>query len=74
MSEVLNHCLKVDFWDTEKLAQNIISLTRYRPAHETMARNAHQEIKKLTWQKAAEKCLTIYHSMTSLKTITPEVE
>ena len=63
VSEVLNHCLKVDFWDVDEISNKIISVLRYAPLRECMTENAQFEIKKLNWDNAAEKCVNIYNEV-----------
>ena len=63
VSEILNHCLKVDFWDVEELANKIISSLRYPPLLEEMRRNGKKEIEGLTWDSVAERTLQVYESL-----------
>ena len=61
VSEVITHALKVDFWDTEEMANKIISVLRYPPLKKQLSRSGKEEAQKLTWGKAAEKCVMLYH-------------
>ena len=63
VSEVVKHCLKVDFWDVNELSSKIISLLRYNPLHETLKENAYFEVKKLNWDVPAQKCIDIYNEL-----------
>ena len=65
VSEVIRHCLKVDFWDVNELSSKIISLLRYKPLHETMKENAYSEAKKFSWDVPADKCIGIYNELIS---------
>ncbi len=65
VSEVLSHCLKVDFWDVDQLSNNIIALLRYRPLHECMIEHAGQQVKYISWDNAADKYVSVYHGVTS---------
>lgn len=60
VSEVLRHCLKVDFWDTEKLASKILSVLRYREAHHLLKEYGYQEVQGFSWQNPAKKCVEVY--------------
>jgi len=31
VSEVVNHALKVDFWDIDQMADKIVSVLKYKP-------------------------------------------
>jgi len=65
VSEVIRHCLKVDFWDVNELSNKIISLLRYKPLHETLKDNAYFEVKKFNWDVPAEKCIEVYNEVIS---------
>ncbi len=60
VSEIINHCLKVDFWDVDDIAGKIIALLRYRELHNCLDENGLEEAKRVTWDIPAEKCLAVY--------------
>ncbi len=60
VSEVLKHALKVDFWDVDEFANKIIAVLRHPSLGDTLRSNADLELRKLTWDGAAQKCLDIY--------------
>jgi glycogen synthase len=60
VSETLQHALKVDFWDTEELANKIVAILRHNSLKEELGMQGGAEARTLTWKKAAEKCLGIY--------------
>ncbi len=55
VSEVVAHALKVDFWDTEELANKILSSLAHPPLRETLRENAAREARLLTWDRTAER-------------------
>ncbi|MEI6499147.1 MAG: glycosyltransferase family 4 protein [bacterium] len=61
--EVLNHALKVDFWDTDELANKIIAVLKYPNLQRTLSTHGHTEANKCTWDNAADKCLEIYNNL-----------
>jgi glycosyltransferase involved in cell wall biosynthesis len=61
VSEVLEHALKVDFWDIEEMANKIFAVLRHPPLASTLRENASAEIRQMTWDKAAGACLRLYH-------------
>lgn len=62
-SEALRHVLKVDFWDTDEMANKIVAvLTQPLLAH-SLERNGKRNIARFTWSDAAEKCLKIYQGL-----------
>ncbi|MEM1354895.1 MAG: glycosyltransferase family 4 protein [Planctomycetota bacterium] len=60
VSEVLEHVLKVDFWDTHDIANKIIAVLRHPPLGATLRQHADFETRALTWDGAAEKCEAVY--------------
>jgi len=60
VAEVLQHALKVDFWDTDEIANKIVAVLKHPPLSQTLRQHADLEVRKLTWEGAAEKCLRIY--------------
>jgi len=63
VSEVLTHALKVDFWDTDELANKIVGVLRSDVLKKTMDENGRIEIKTINWDKAAQKCVDIYREI-----------
>jgi glycosyltransferase involved in cell wall biosynthesis len=62
VAEVLQHALKVDFWDTDDIADKIIAVLRHPPLSQTMREHADLEVRQITWDGAAGRCVTIYES------------
>ncbi len=60
VSEVVTHALKVDFWDTDQMANKIIAVLRYPPLSQTLKKHGRMELRRLTWEGAAEKCVSVY--------------
>ena len=65
VSEVLTHTLKVDFWDTDEIANKILAVLRHPPLAKTLRSHADQEIRSLTWDQAASKCRRVYETAMS---------
>jgi glycogen(starch) synthase len=61
--ETFHNCLKVDFWDSDEIANKIISLLRYESLSETLTENGKQEIGLFTWDNVAEKTLDVYNGL-----------
>lgn len=67
VSEVLRHALKVDYWNTDDLADKIIAVLRHPPLGEVLRRNALVEVQELTWDGAAERCQAVYrHALAAI--------
>ena len=63
VAEVLNHAIKIDFWDVNAMADAIYGLLQY-PALSTMAvRCGLEEVNTLKWDKAAELVAGIYKNL-----------
>jgi glycosyltransferase involved in cell wall biosynthesis len=63
VSEVLQHVLKVDFWDTDEMANQILAVLRHPPLGQTLRRHADVEVRKLTWDGAAGKVEQVYEQL-----------
>jgi len=62
-SEVFNNCLRVDFWDTDEMANKIISLLRYDPLHRTLVKEGKSEVNLFTWDRVADKTIDVYNGV-----------
>lgn len=63
VSEVLTHALKVDFWDIDEMANQIVAVLRHESLKFQLAREGRFEALRLTWRKAADKCVALYHAV-----------
>ena len=63
VSEVLNHALKVDFWDIDEMANKIISVLENQSLSKHLAENGKKEARFLSWEKAARKCMVLYENL-----------
>jgi glycosyltransferase involved in cell wall biosynthesis len=61
VSEVLQHAMKVDFWDVNEMADKILSVLQYSPMKHTLANFGHAEAMEQTWDKAAARLRAIYN-------------
>lgn len=64
VSEILTHCFKVDFWDINKMASNILSILTYPKLAQTMTQEGFIESKSKTWETPVLECRRIYDSLT----------
>ncbi|MFH1713115.1 MAG: glycosyltransferase family 4 protein, partial [Candidatus Jacksonbacteria bacterium] len=62
-AEVLNHCLKVDFWDISQMANKILAVLEYNVLQKSLSENGFREVKKFNWDDAAGKCIEIYDNL-----------
>ena len=64
VGEVLRDgALKIDFWDVNKMADQIVSVLKNPTLAESLSTNALNEIRNLTWDAAARKCLSVYNEV-----------
>jgi glycosyltransferase involved in cell wall biosynthesis len=63
VSEILNHVLKVDFWDIDEMANKIVAVLKYPPLGTTLREAGRYEAGKLRWEDAAQKCAQIYEEL-----------
>lgn len=63
VSEVLSHVLKVDFWDVDEMANKIVAVLKYPPLSQTLREHGNFEVRNLTWDGAASRCVQVYQGM-----------
>lgn len=61
VGEVLHNVLKFDFWDTQRLANQILALAEQPSLQQELLHNATQEFQAFSWRSVADTCLDIYH-------------
>lgn len=64
VSEVMNHALKVDFWDTDEMANKIVGVLRHYSLHDDLIAESSKELPNINWGVAADKCSSIYKELT----------
>lgn len=69
VAEVLNHALKVDFWDTEEMANKILAVLKHDSLQKCLSRNSQSEVKKISWKEAALKCAKLYQKITLFREV-----
>lgn len=63
VAEAFRNCLKTEFWDTDEMANKIISILRYTPLKETLANEGKREINLFTWDRVANKTIEVYNEV-----------
>jgi glycosyltransferase involved in cell wall biosynthesis len=61
VAEVLNHALKVDFWDIDALADAIYGILHYDGLSKMFIRYGKAEVDNLIWENAAVNILEVYN-------------
>lgn len=62
VAEVLQNCLKVDFWDTNEMANQITAVMQSDALRDELQRNAHAEYDRLSWDEASQKVHRLYRA------------
>lgn len=63
VSEVVWSCLKYDFWDENKLADEILAIAENPALMKILKENISHEYNQISWSKVAKKCQKIYNSV-----------
>ena len=65
--EVVSHTLKSDFWDIDDMADKVLATLRYSSLKGELLMNSSREAKMASWERAAEKCLSIYNELLGVR-------
>jgi glycogen(starch) synthase len=60
VSEVLNNCLKVDFWDVDEMANKIAAVMQNDSLRDELLINSYKEVEKMSWGHVSDKVMDIY--------------
>jgi glycogen(starch) synthase len=63
VAEVIQHALKVDFWDTERMADLIINALTHQALRQELVEKAREEVAQLHWGAAASKTIDVYEEV-----------
>ena len=61
VSEIIWSALKYDFWDEQKLADEILAIAGSSALSQSLRENVLHEYRQISWDKVAKKCLKIYN-------------
>lgn len=59
-AEILQNCLKVDFWDIDEMANQITSVLDHQDLQDTLVATGQKELQQLTWNKSINKLMDEY--------------
>lgn len=60
VGEVLNNIMRFDYWDVNKLADEIVNIAESTALQQSLKQNVKHEYAKISWQDAARRCLKLY--------------
>ena len=63
VSEVITHGLKVDFWDIDEMTNKILAVLDNQPLFQTLKEEGSKDLNKISWQEAAQKCISLYSQL-----------
>jgi glycogen(starch) synthase len=69
VSEVLAGALKVDYWDVNEMANQIIATVRSQGLRDSLLEVAQREVSRMSWHKAADRIYEIYHEHVSRQAV-----
>lgn len=62
-AEILNNVIKVDYWDTNAMADAIYSIIQYPGMYKQLREHGLDEVNEISWKKAGTKVINIYNSL-----------
>lgn len=63
VAEILNHAIKIDFWDIHAMADAIYGFLNYDGLPLMFKKHAREEVDNLKWEYAASKVKDVYFSL-----------
>lgn len=61
VGEVLDNILRYDYWDTSKLADQLVAIALSPALSRSLRDGVHYEYAKLSWKDVANKCIALYN-------------
>lgn len=63
VGEVLHNIFRYDFWDVDRLADQMIGIATSPALAKTLKENARHEYARLSWQDVAGQCMRLYRRL-----------
>jgi glycogen(starch) synthase len=63
IAEILNHALKVDFWDINQMANKIVAVLNYPVLSRALREQGHSEMQRFRWDDSAARVKRIYEEV-----------
>lgn len=60
VGEVLHSALRYDFWDTDRLANQIVAVATQKSLQNQLVSDARNEFAKFAWEDVSKKCMEVY--------------
>jgi glycogen synthase len=65
VSEMIRNALKVDFWDVDEMANQMVALVQNDALRDELHANSYREYMSHSWYESADKLFDIYHTHTT---------
>ena len=66
VGEILNNVMKFDYWDVNKLADQIVNIAESPALQASLKENVKKEYSRLSWQDVAKQCINLYKQSTGV--------
>lgn len=63
VAEILDHAIKVDFWDVDAIADAIYAILKYPALTKTFKKHGQDEVHTLKWENAAHEVKKLYEKL-----------
>jgi glycosyltransferase involved in cell wall biosynthesis len=63
VSEVIRNMLLFDYWDHQKMADQILAVAQFDSLQHELYKNSREEFNQLSWHDVAQKCKRIYQQI-----------
>ncbi|MBR3414455.1 glycosyltransferase family 4 protein [Candidatus Saccharibacteria bacterium] len=67
VAEVLHSVMEYDFWDTNKLADEIVAISESNGLRNTLRDGLKAEYRQISWDDVAEKLISVYNEVNNHK-------
>ena len=61
VSEIIWSAMKYNYWDEQKLADEIVAIAENPALKSSLRQNVLKEYHKISWEQVAKKCLKVYN-------------
>lgn len=62
VGEVLENILRFDYWDVDKMAQHMVSVSKSPELQQSLKQKVKEEYTQISWNDAAKKCIELYEA------------
>lgn len=63
VAEVLNHCLKVDYWDIAEMANQITAVVQHDSLRDSLHQGSVIDLAGISWEKSGNRIMAMYDNL-----------